>query len=48
MIYNMQAELILDDRYPQGNHAFVAVRVFRVAGAGAWQHAGGVPRIVES
>jgi len=30
MIYNMQAELILDDRYPQGDHAFVAVRVFRV------------------
>ena len=30
MIYNMQAVLILDDRYPQGDHAFVAVRVFRV------------------
>lgn len=26
----MDAELILDDRYPQGDHAFVAVRVFRV------------------
>jgi len=31
MIYNMQAVLILDDRYPQGDHAFVAVRVFRVS-----------------
>jgi hypothetical protein len=30
MIYNMQAVLILDDRYPQGDRAFVAVRVFRV------------------
>ena len=30
MIYNMQAVLILDDRYPQGEHAFVAVRVLRV------------------
>ncbi len=30
MLYNMQASLILDDRYPQGDHAFVAVRVFRV------------------
>jgi len=30
MINNMQAVLILDDRYPQGDHAFVAVRVFRV------------------
>ena len=30
IIYNMQAMLILDDRYPQGDHAFVAVRVFRV------------------
>jgi len=30
MIYNMQAEPILDDRYPQGDNAFVAVRVFRV------------------
>ena len=30
MIYNMQAVPILDDRYPQGDHAFVAVRVFRV------------------
>lgn len=26
----MLAMLILDDRYPQGDHAFVAVRVFRV------------------
>ncbi|MBN8448951.1 MAG: hypothetical protein J0M13_08095 [Candidatus Accumulibacter sp.] len=26
----MPAALILDDRYPQGDHAFVAVRVFRV------------------
>lgn len=26
----MQAELILDDRYPQGDHAFVAIRVLRV------------------
>jgi hypothetical protein len=30
MIYNMRAMLILDDRYPQGAHAFVAVRVLRV------------------
>lgn len=30
IIYNIQASLILDDRYPQGGHAFVAVRVFRV------------------
>lgn len=30
MIYNMQALLILDDRYPQGDKAFVAVRVYRV------------------
>ncbi len=30
MICNMPAVLILDDRYPQGDHAFVAVRVFRV------------------
>jgi len=30
MIYNIQAEPILDDRYPQGDNAFVAVRVFRV------------------
>jgi hypothetical protein len=30
MIYNMQAMRILDDRYPQGDHAFVAVRVLRV------------------
>jgi hypothetical protein len=30
MIYNMPAETILDDRYPQGDNAFVAVRVFRV------------------
>ena len=30
MIYNMQAVPILDDRYPQGDHAFVVVRVFRV------------------
>lgn len=28
----MAAELILDDRYPQGNDAFVAIRVFRVPG----------------
>lgn len=26
----MRALLILDDRYPQGDRAFVAVRVFRV------------------
>ena len=26
----MPAELILDDRYPQADHALVAVRVFRV------------------
>jgi hypothetical protein len=26
----MPGVLILDDRYPQGDHAFVAVRVFRV------------------
>ena len=32
MIYNMPAVLILDDRYPQGDQAFVAVRVFRVPG----------------
>jgi hypothetical protein len=31
MICNMQAVTILDDRYPQGDRAFVAVRVFRVA-----------------
>lgn len=30
MICNMQAILILDDRYPQGDRAFVIVRVFRV------------------
>lgn len=30
MICRMQAALILDDRYPQGDNAFVAVRVFRV------------------
>jgi len=30
MIYNMQATPILDDRYPQGDNAFVAMRVFRV------------------
>ncbi len=30
MICNMQAMVILDDRYPQGDHAFVAVRVYRV------------------
>ncbi len=30
MICKMPAILILDDRYPQGDHAFVAVRVFRV------------------
>ena len=30
MIYNMQAMLILDDRYPQGNNAFVAMRVYKV------------------
>lgn len=30
MLYNMPDVLILDDRYPQGDHAFVAVRVFRV------------------
>jgi hypothetical protein len=29
-IYNMPAVLILDDRYAQGDDAFVAVRVFRV------------------
>jgi hypothetical protein len=32
MICNMSAVLILDDRYPQGDPAFVAVRVFRVPG----------------
>ena len=26
----MRAVLILDDRYPHGEHAFVAIRVFRV------------------
>jgi hypothetical protein len=30
MICNVQAVLILDDRYPQGDRAFVAVRVLRV------------------
>ena len=30
MIFNMLAESILDDRYPQGDSAFVAIRVFRV------------------
>ncbi|MDP1612287.1 MAG: DUF6516 family protein [Sulfuritalea sp.] len=29
----MKAEPILDDRYPQGGNAFVAVRVFKVPGA---------------
>jgi len=29
-IYNMQAVLILDDRYPQGDRSFVALRVYRV------------------
>ncbi len=30
IIFNIPAELILDDRYPQGDKAFVAIRVFRV------------------
>lgn len=30
IIFNIPAELILDDRYPQGDNAFVAIRVFRV------------------
>lgn len=33
MLYNMQAMPILDDRYPQGDNAFVAVRVFKVPAA---------------
>ena len=29
-MFNMAAELLLDDRYPQGDNAFVAIRVYRV------------------
>lgn len=33
MISNMLAKVLLDDRYPQGDNAFVALRVVKVPGS---------------